>query len=295
MIPSIIMPRDFQTRNSSGVLSLRVKGGKGGFTLIEMLVAVAILTMLVVLVAQMVGSVATGTSSSSKHISADDEARLVFDRMTADFAGMVTRPEVNPLWVTNRGNDAFYFYSQAPGLFTNTSSTVNSDSQIALIGYRVTTNGLERLGKGLGWDDLVFATNQSISISTATATEYSAIAPSVFRLEYTLFMKPGSTNSNGTTNGANVHAPTNNLGQSMNDVAGVVIAIGILDQASRKITPASTINGWSNDTTTFPDAGVTGIPIGSWITNARMLPASSLPAAARSQIRVYQRYFPLNR
>lgn len=271
------------------MLSLRGKGGDGGFTLVEMLVAVAILTMLVVLVAQMVGSIATGTASSSKHISADDEARLVFDRMAGDFSGMVTRPEVNPLWVKNAGNDEFYFYSQAPGLFANTSS----NSQIALIGYRVTTNGLERLGKGLGWDDLVFATNQPVS--TATATEYSSIAPSVFRLEYTLLMKPGSTNSNGTTNGANVHAPTNNLGQSMNDVAGVVIAIGILDQASRKITPAKTINDLGNDTTTFPDAGVSGIPLGSWTTNARMLPASSLPAAARSQIRVYQRYLPLNR
>lgn len=275
-------------------MTILCRRSSAGFTLVEMLVAVAILAMLVVLVAQMVGSVASGTASSGKRISADDEARLVFDRMAGDFSGMVTRPEVNPLWSNITGNDEFYFYSQAPASFTNMSSTVNSNSQIALIGYRVTTNGLERLGKGLGWDELLF-TNGSISISSATVANYSSIAPSVFRLEYVLLMKPGGTNNNGTTNGANTHAPTNNPGQSMKDVAGVVVALGILDMTSRKIVTPEKLTSLQNDPTTFPDNTVDGIPTGVWITNSRTLPASSLPIAARAQIRVYQRYFPLNR
>lgn len=260
----------------------------GGFTLIEMLVAVAILAMLVVLVAQMVGSVASGTAASGKHISADDEARLVFDRMAGDFSGMITRPDVNPLWVPKVGNDEIYFYSEAPAAYASTGTV----SQVALIGYRVTTNGLERLGQGQSWDELLF-TNGSVSTSGVIAANYSAIAPSVFRMEHTLLMKPGSVNNNGTTNGANYYSQTNNLGKSMQDVAGVVVVLGILDQASQKIVKSGVMTD-SALLTQFLDSTSTGVPVGSWITNARTMSVTGLPAAARAQIRVYQRYFPLN-
>lgn len=275
----------FRKQNPACFQMIRLWSGISarGFTLIEMLVSFAILGMLVVLVAQMVGSVAIVTAASGKRMSADDEVRTAFDRMAGDIAGMITRPEVNPLWVKKSGNDEFYFYSQAPASFTN---AVNS--QIALIGYRVTTNGLERLGRGLGWDEILF-TNGPVSRNISST---NTVAPSIFRMEYALLMKPGSTNSDGSTNGNGVFMPTNNTGQAMQDVAGIVVALGILDQASRKIVSRDELDGLTSDTANFPDATASGIPTGSWITNARTL---SIPAAARAQIRVYQRCFPLNR
>ena len=264
---------------------------KSAFTIVELLIAVAVLALLVVMVAQMVGSIASGTAASSKRLGADDEARMVFDRMGGDFFGMIMRPDVNPLFITNSGNDEIYFYSRAPASFTN--STNSQNSQIALIGYRVTTNGLERLGQGLGWDDLLF-TNGSVA-TNASSTNFSAIAPSVFRMEYTLLMKQGGTNNAGAVYGTNAFLQSNNPGQSMKDVSGIVVALGILDQASRKITPAGTVTGWSNDITDFPDATTnSGIPISGssgWVTKARSI--TGVPQSARSQIRIYQRYFPL--
>ncbi|MCE9543847.1 MAG: hypothetical protein K8R38_10100 [Verrucomicrobia bacterium] len=260
---------------------------KSAFTIVELLIAAAVLALLVVLVAQMVGSIASGTAASGKRISADDEARMVFDRMAGDFSGMIMRPDVNPLFIPNAGNDEIYFYSRAPAFFTN-----KINSQIALIGYRVTTNGLERLGQGQGWDDLLF-TNGPVA-TNASSTNFSAIAPSVFRMECALLMKQGSTNNDGTVNGTKAFFQTNNPGQAMKDVSGVVVALGILDQASRKITPAGTVSGWSNDVTDFPDATINGIQISGssgWLTKARSIPG--IPRAASSQIRIYQRYFPL--
>lgn len=254
----------------------------GAFTLIEMLVAFVILTMLLLLVTQMVTGIASVTSASGRRLSADDEVRTAFDRMAGDIAAMITRPEVSPLLVSKAGNDEFYFYSQAPASFSN---AVNS--QIAVIGYRVTTNGLERLGRGLGWDEVVF-TNGPVS---PNVTSTNIVAPSIFRMEYALLMKPGSTNRDGSTNGNGAYMQTNNSGQAMRDVAGIVVAVGILDQASRKIVPA----GKLAETTLlgrFSDGSGSGIPTGAWITNARTL---SIPAAAQAQTRVYQRYFPLNR
>lgn len=286
--------------------------GLEGFTLVELLVAAAIMVIFVVLVALMVRSVASGTSASSRHIDADDEIRTAFDRMRDDIAGMVQRPDVNPLWASSNGNDSFYFLSQAPASFASANS---SNSRIALIGYTVNTNGLQRLGQGLGWDDssLQF-TNGAVS-TNASSTNYVTIAPSVFRMEYALLLKPGIyvTSSGTTTNtnniGTNVFSQTNFPGNGMKDVAGIVVSLAILDQTSQKIIPANVlvdstlIGAFPDATNTVISSGTTtnngsssdGIPMTSW--SAAYLNATvtqKIPqAAARSQIRVYQRYFPI--
>jgi len=308
------------------------------FTLVEVLVACAVLVLLVVMVAEMVGSATSVTSASKKRLDADDEARLVFDRMDADIALMLKRPDVSPLFQTNANsndptdlNDAFFFYSQAPASSTNT--TVNN-SQIALIGYRVVStnqnaqsNGLQRLGIEESWDALSFITN--VSTNGVDDTNYHLIAPSVFRMEFALLMKPGSTNNSTnfnigfagpvpsntvSTNGTNVFFQTNNLGQSLKDVAGIVVALAILDPTSQKIigtNALTTLAAKMEDAVVIPannvsasmsggiiNGGATnGIPVDSWKTNALNYSETGLsviPKAARSEIRIYQRYFPIN-
>jgi type II secretory pathway pseudopilin PulG len=309
------------------------------FTLVEVLVACAVLVLLVVMVAEMVGSATSVTSASKKRLDADDEARLVFDRMDADIALMLKRPDVSPLFVTNANsnndpndlNDAFYFYSQAPASSTNT--TVNN-SQIALIGYRIVStnqdaqsNGLTRLGVEESWDALSFITN--VSTNGVDDTNYHLIAPSVFRMEFALLMKPGSTNNSTnfnigfagpvpsntvSTNGTNVFFQTNNLGQSLKDVAGIVVALAILDPTSQKIIGTNALTTLaakmedavvilSNNVSASMSGGIinggatNGIPVDSWKTNALNYSETGLsviPKAARSEIRIYQRYFPIN-
>jgi len=309
------------------------------FTLVEVLVACAVLVLLVVMVAEMVGSATNVTSASKKRLDADDEARLVFDRMDADIALMLKRPDVSPLFLANANsnndpndpNDAFYFYSQAPASSTNT--TVNN-SQIALIGYRIVStnqnaqsNGLQRLGIEESWDALSFITN--VSTNVVDDTNYHLIAPSVFRMEFALLMKPGSTNNstnfnNGfagpvpaniiSTNGTNVFFQTNNVGQSLKDVAGIVVALAILDPTSQKIIGTNALTTLaakmedavvilSNNVASYMNNGIingtvtNGIPVDSWKTNALNYSETGLsviPKAARSEIRIYQRYFPIN-
>jgi hypothetical protein len=281
-----------------------------GFTLVELLVAAAIMVIFVVLVALMVQSVATGTSSSSRHIDADDEIRTAFDRMRDDIATMVQRPDVNPRWIPTNGNDAFYFLSQAPAAFSNTSN-----SGVALIGYVVGTNGLQRLGQGLGWDDpLLQFTNGAIA-TNASSTNFVSIAPSVFRMEYALLMKPGtyvtSSGASYYTNiiGTNVFLQTNFPGSGMKDVAGIVVSLAILDQTSQKIIPtnvlidSSLLGAFPDATNTLVSAGTStnngsssdGIPMTSWSAAylSNVIIQKIPQAASRSQIRVYQRYFPI--
>jgi type II secretory pathway component PulJ len=293
------------------------------FTLVEVLVACAVLVLLVVMVAEMVGSATNVTSASKKRLDADDEVRLVFDRMDADIALMLKRPDINPLFVANANgdnNDAFYFYSEAPAVSTNTTT---NNSQIALIGYQIASNSLQRLGIEESWDTLSFATN--LSTNGIDETNYHTIAPSVFRMEFALLMKPGSTNNstnynNGlagpvlnsnmvTMNGTNVFFQTNNVGQSLKDVAGIVVALAVLDPTSQKIIGTSALTNLATlmdvaSITAQPNAsgpingtGTNGIPVDSWKTNALNYTgkgATAIPPGARSEIRIYQRYFPIN-
>ena len=128
------------------------------FTLVEILVATSVLILLLALVSQLVNSASKVTTQSSKHIDADTQARMVFDRMAIDFANIINRSDVDVLFSKAVGNDAFFFLSQAPAY----SGTDSGLSGAALVGYRVTGTSvgassyappfsLERLGQGLVW------------------------------------------------------------------------------------------------------------------------------------------------
>lgn len=145
-----------------------------------MLVSTAVLVLLIVLVSQLMNGATTTISSSRKHLDADAQARMVFDRIGEDLANMLKRKDIDYYFKdyiaesgtmsmkagggdgndsSQDGNDSMFFFSEAPAYSgTTTTSTRNS---VALVGYRVTHNNqyfpntpvLERLGKCLTWND----------------------------------------------------------------------------------------------------------------------------------------------
>jgi len=193
--------------------------GRKGFTLVELLVALSVVAVLVVTMISILSSESMLTTQSRKQLAADSEARMIFDRMTADFAGMVKRPDVDFIFGRPTGNDALFFYSEAPALADAASAYPNT---CALVGYRVnSSNQLERLGKGLTWgaappDGPTFLTYSTTSVplspdanstfanpawstlvGTAPAynngtstTYYHVLGDAVFRLEFCFLLKP---------------------------------------------------------------------------------------------------------
>jgi hypothetical protein len=160
-------------------------GRESAFTLVEMLVSVAVLILIMTFVSQMMTSTTVSTSMSGKHLDADSQARLVFDRMAVDFAGMPHRTDVDfifskqpdPLSAssTSGSSDKMFFYSEAPAYYDSSlfSGTTNSGlkSTVALVGYScINTTGtsavlpaysLLRFSKGLTWDSSLAATGSS--------------------------------------------------------------------------------------------------------------------------------------
>ena len=111
------------------------------------------------------------TIGSRKHMDADSQARLIFDRMADDFATMAAAPGrgLHILQKCNWGDggecDAMFFYSEAPA-YANVSGNQSTVSP----GYRInsTTFQLERLGEALTWDTAT--SNDASSLMTSNTT-----------------------------------------------------------------------------------------------------------------------------
>lgn len=151
------------------------------FTLIEMMVAMAILVMLIALVSQIMNGATKTTGASRQHLGADAEARMIFDRMAGDFAGLVNRKDVDFVFQKGGGNDAAFFFSMAPALSPANPALAEP---LALVGYRIGEDfKLERLGKGLSWnqpppDGILFLTFPAVNPLVVPTTPADAISGS---------------------------------------------------------------------------------------------------------------------
>ncbi|HEY6070342.1 MAG TPA: prepilin-type N-terminal cleavage/methylation domain-containing protein, partial [Chthoniobacterales bacterium] len=132
---------------------------KDAFTIVELLVSIAVLVVLVLLVSQLFSSAASVTTSGNKRMTAEAQLRPLFDRMAVDFSQMLKRADIDyylksPSSVQT-GNDQLAFYSTVSGYYPSSGS----QSPISLVGYRINSvsgstafNRLERMSKGLVWN-----------------------------------------------------------------------------------------------------------------------------------------------
>lgn len=316
----------------SSVLVYRGTGGRA-FTLLELLVAIAVMALVLLVVTQITSNTRTVTSSSRRHIDSDAEARMVFDRLARDFSRMVKRSDVDYLFTKQPGSDTFFFYSEAPGF----SSAAGTDQNgVSLVGYRVNPSfQLERLGKGLTWDgtstdNMVFLTFADPSTSppsapaaasrlasafatavspTSTDTDYHIIAQNVFRLEICFLLK-SRVLENGTILPAlysnspfDTRAGHSSLtGIGLSDVQSIVVTLAILDDTSKKILPTGT--ALTDAATALPDPTDTelssaspALPGQTWrsiVESGNFSQLTGIPAPAASHVRIYQRVFDLN-
>jgi prepilin-type N-terminal cleavage/methylation domain-containing protein len=173
------------------------------FTLVELLVSMAVLVLLVAVVVGMVSAVSHTTVGSRRRLNVDDEARRVLDLMGNDFARMFKRADADSLFVPGSTTDLapglngkFFFYSDAPAYYDTTAQGTpppnNPRATAGLIGFRInnvasSTNTsrwqLERLGKGLTWDGAAPAPIPT-PVPLPGATPVSAIPGSVVFLTY---------------------------------------------------------------------------------------------------------------
>src|SRR5438552_4857298 len=148
------------------------------FSLIEVMLAIAVVTIMLLVLTQVMRSGTTIASAANKHIDTDTEARTVLDRMAVDVAQMLKRTDVDyyvkgsggytghgnghayghKVASGQQGSDQIAFFSQVPGY---NSTSYSSTSPLSLIAYRINSLSaspaylrMERMGKGLLWNGM---------------------------------------------------------------------------------------------------------------------------------------------
>ncbi len=279
------------------------------FTLVEMLVSITILTLLVLFVAQLFNSATAITSSRSKRIDTDAQARPLLDRMALDFAQMVKRSDVdyfakgtatpNSPAGAMTGNDQIAFFSIVAGY-----NTANA-SPISLVAYRINAkNQMERVGKGLIWNGdtsggtpLVFLP-LTIAGTWASATDLTAaptpepdaelVARNVFRFEYFYLLNNGNFSDVPWDSSAG-HTTVS----GMQDVTGISVLIATADPKSRVLlsdTQFTTLAGRMND---FANSMAPGALVAQW--QSALDTTNDMSRPAITGVKIYQRYFPITR
>ena len=284
------------------------------FTIVELLVSIAVLVVLVLLVSQLFSSAASITTSGNKRMTADAQLRPLFDRMAVDFSQMIKRPDIDYYLKSSSnaqtGNDQVAFYSTVAGYYPSSGS----QSPISVVGYRINSisgstsfNKFERISKGLVWngvsstDSPVFfapvplASPSSLpspsgtpafpTAGNATADpDYELIAPYVFRFEYYYLLKNGSLSDTPWITGHSSVA-------GMQDVAAIAVCVATMDPKSRVLVSDSQLTTLASRLTDFSNSMVPGELLNQWQT--ALDGTTDIPRPAISTVRIYERYFYL--
>ena len=191
---------------------------------------------------------------------------------------------------------------------------------------------LERITQGLTWAGanalpfLVFPPRTSVIQNvSATAgiipTQWSSIVNDgdtaasfwhtiggqVFRLEICYQLRDGTftltapTPSKPPALSTATTTPTPVVAGSINDTVGLVVAIAVIDSKSRKIIPTTS---WTSLIAALPDPSASDLSANpavlmdsTWnakINSPGFAQTAGIPVTAATQVRIYQRYYPLN-
>jgi prepilin-type N-terminal cleavage/methylation domain-containing protein len=252
------------------------------FTLVEVLVAMAVLSLLVLIMVQVVSLTGQAININTRNLDAAGQARFVLDRIGIDLAARPHRSDL-PIAFTknNSGSDCFRFYSRV--------ASYTAQRGVTAVGYRIQTATpgriyqLERGVVGLDWTmgttGLQFLPQTLISADADVAdnADYEVLGNGVFRLEFGYLLK----------NGTLTEMPQSDF----TNVAGIVIAIGVLDNKSQQLltAPSSQLLGLSN---ALVKAGEGEDPLSAWTaTINKGLVVSGVPKPVLQNIHVYERAF----
>ena len=273
-----------------------------GFTLVEMLAAMAVLTILILMVTSLMRGASATIANSTDHLNADDQARMVLDRMQIDFARMLKRNDVYFQFTRDgqTGNDQFSFFSETPG-FTAAGSAAAAQSNLSLVSYQFNSSyQLERLGQGYQWTDMTFSpTNAPVT----QEADLHILSTSVFRMEVAFLMRQDDTHFIITST-----APTPGS-QAFQNLWAVMVAIAVLDPNSQKLVNAASyptliaalpeFSGTQTialSSSSAPDAAQMDPILSVWhaaLNSSDFAHTAGIPQQAAQQVRIYQRIFYL--
>jgi prepilin-type N-terminal cleavage/methylation domain-containing protein len=304
----------------------RSPSGTSAFTLIELMVSIAVLGLLGGMVMQLLGSASRLTSNSRKTGDCDTEARFVLDQISADFSRRVRRPDVDAFVAKLKGDDRLYFFSETPGYSPKLAA--QDRSTVSLVGYRLqapTTIGgryiLQRYARSLPWVNtptdaalpfVVLTGNPPkplpattlagpnstgsggsfpavLGQNTAEDIYYQTIGENIVRFEVSLLRKPNPSNPTRPVAArilSDAEIPAELSQFGFSNISAVVVTIAVADSDSKNQITPSLIDSLALQDTNPTDFPM--YPLDRWNTSF-VSKAASLPKTVAGGLRFYQR------
>lgn len=267
------------------------KGGRGAFSLVEVLVAMAVFLFMAVMVASITGGVSRIAGQSQRRMSVDGGARQSLSRISADFSRAIIRNDLPFRIEKKSGNDGLMFFAAAEGY--------SAGRGITMLGYQVTNASLQRGAEATTWTasgatalSFTSVTNavSSNSYLSIDSSNYEILEPDIFRMEVAFLMGNGViTNTVGTNAGSTTYiasfASTART-ESSNAIRAVIVTVAAVDSRARALMTPSEYSQLAN---TFSDATAGSDPLTAWKENLKNS-ISGMPQTARENVRIYQRY-----
>jgi prepilin-type N-terminal cleavage/methylation domain-containing protein len=245
--------------------------GRSGFTLIELMVTMAILSIILIMAVQ-VTETARAASRLTESSSVNDAiARRTFDRIARDLSQMVVREDARIEFTSKLGNDEFAFITRTTGL---TAGATVGDRGVSVVSYslihdadvgaKLVRGSRGHLFAGSGNDALNL--NRDVPFPATPAANLHSLSNNVIRLEIEYLVESVS----GVITRV-VTAPT-----TSENLRGLVVTLVTLDdRALRAIKPArlaalaanfpdasteDTLKVWSDKRNTLAKSGISGMP-----------------------------------
>ncbi len=257
----------------------------GGFTLFELVVTMAILSIILLLVLQVTETSRNAIRISEAKSNNDAFARRAFDQIGRDFSQLIVRDDARVEFKSMAGNDKIAFLANTRGL---TTAADVGDRSVALVTYELIQDATlrQRLLRGsLGYK---FADTAATALKLDASQNFPAISPNnlqsisnnLLRIEVEYLIR-GTT---GITREITPPATAENL-------RGLVISIVTLDDRSRRAVGVTRLPALAGK---FTDAAISKNTLETWSKIRDDLAKSGyngLPKEALQAIRCYQRTF----
>jgi prepilin-type N-terminal cleavage/methylation domain len=266
-----------------------------GFTLVELLVAMAVMGLLLFLMLQMSSQSLEVTRTSRQKIESEKRARTVLDALSADFANRVDGPNT-PVFVRQAGgNLQLLFLTRSRG------PADAADFRFLAVAYEWSENRILRKTAPVEWNQADLLPPMLEALSSGTS---SVLADGILRFEASAILSDGTrtpldTNASvswlsGTWQGAGLPAGfkavlDRGFNQSELRVHALVIGVAAIDDSNLEKLSRLGIDGLD----LLPVATGADSPGDVWSEVLTTGIPSGVPAEVLSSLAVLQQTFPL--
>lgn len=268
-----------------------------GFTLVELIVAMAIFTVILLVTAQVSDSALTITRSTEARLAAQREASVAAQQLRTDFAQRIQRLDTPVRFEKKIGSDSLVLLTKRLGYSDGLGTP---DRAVSIIEYRIETgatqqaaNGLLRASRGIGYGDdltarpaldkgtLALATLPEEGPEKLDARHFQMLAPGVIRLELSFLI-------NDKAMPIRMGAP-----EDQELIDGVIATVCILEPDHRGGLRDGQLTRIAEQ---FGDAADGKLPVEDWLQTLDDLPTllQGFPKAILRHVRVKQILIPFH-